>query len=201
MTFLSRHISCKCIVKVVNPDHTCFMIQGMGLFWTLQLSHPIQGRQFCKNIFIRNCKQISNCKNKQNVLFLKKCAPDNALMPISLEQTLVMGTLFCYEVDERRFFKCNGSPKKGVQQAKDIFILTLIMSPEVKIYIILQVRSMKIVFVRVVQLPLKIHSMKFKMIFLILSGILGKQLHGQTAVFWAKQMIKICASRVQPGLK
>ena len=32
MALLSRHLSCICIAKVVNPGNTCFMIQGKGLF-------------------------------------------------------------------------------------------------------------------------------------------------------------------------
>ena len=59
---------------------------------------------------------------------------------------------------------------------------------------------MKIVFVRVMSLSLKIHSVKFKMIFLILFGNLGKQLHGQPAILYEKQMTEIYASRVQPAL-
>ena len=43
---------------------------------------------------------------------------------------------------------------------------------------------MKIVFMGAVQLLLKIHFVKFKMIFLIILEILGKQLHRQPEVYY-----------------
>ena len=64
------------------------------------------------------------------------------------------------------------------------------MPPEVRIYVLSYVRSIKIVFMRVVQLALKVHSLKFKMIFLTILGNLGKRLHGQLALFPDKEMIK-----------
>ena len=59
--------------------------------------------------------------SKNDVIFLKECAPDNALVPESQEQTLVMGTLFCYEFDEWKFFKCNEPPEERYLEGKGYF--------------------------------------------------------------------------------
>ena len=70
MAFLSRHLSCKCIAKVVNPGNTCCsMIQEKGLSRALS---------FVKIFSLE-------IASKQNAIFLKEFAPDNALMSQSLE--------------------------------------------------------------------------------------------------------------------
>ena len=42
IAFSSRpSLSCRFIANVVKPGIICFMTQGKGLFYTLQLSHPV----------------------------------------------------------------------------------------------------------------------------------------------------------------
>ena len=111
-----------------------------------------------------------------------------------------MGSLFCYEVDEWRFFKCNESPKERYLEGKGYLyfdtdhvtwsqdLCSLIDAINENSFCDSSATSIEDTF-------REIQDDIFNTV-----GEPGKTVPWQTAVFWVKQMIKICASRVQPGL-